>query len=222
MQPDHCSKHSSNEGIERKDWLILVNQHWLRNSFLLDSSWKDRCSAGSNESIELMLVWLFAFDFELCPPSQIGTSSLIFNAERCCKCQQMTLRCPSLVFVHSLFLSSLVSSHCSFYARCSFPSLYLRLLLFLLYCAPNSIADQFFFFKVWLELSDILEIMKVQLNGMKWDQMFYSQWQSEFSAFSAIISESRLPQWKEKEKKTQPQRKDITSNNKQTEHRTRE
>ena len=146
MQPDHCSKHSSNEDIERKGWLILVNQHWPTNFFLLDSSWKDRCSAGSNESMELMLVWLFVFDFELCPPSQIGTSSLIFNAERCCKCQQMTLRCRSLVFVHSLFLSSLVSPHCSFYPCCSFPSLYLRLILFLLYRASSSIAGQFFFF----------------------------------------------------------------------------
>ena len=146
LQPDHCSKHSSNEDIERKGWLILVNQHWLRNFFLLDSSRKDRCSAGSNESMELMLVSLFLFHFELCPPSQIGTSSLIFNAERCCKCQQMTLRCPSLVFVHSLFLSSLVSPHFSFYLCCSFLFLYLRLLLFLLYRASSSIAGQFFFF----------------------------------------------------------------------------
>ena len=33
--------------------------------------------------------------------------------------------------------------------------------------------------------------MTVQLNGMKWDNIFYSQWQSEFSAFSAIISDNK-------------------------------
>ena len=149
MQPDHCSKHSSNEDIERKGWLILVNQHWQRNFFLLDFSSRDRRSAGPNEPMEFMLVWLFVFDFELCPPSQIGTFSLIFNAERCCKCQQMTLRCPWLVFVHSLFLTPLVSPHCSFYPCCSFLSLYLRLLLLLLYRASSSIAGQFFFFYLY-------------------------------------------------------------------------
>ena len=140
MQSDQCSEHSSNEVIKRKCRHIWVKKHWLRNFLLLDFSSKDRRSAGPNESMELMLVWLFVFDFELCPPSQIGTSSWIFKAERCCKCQQMTLRCPSLVFVHSLFLSSLVSPHCSFL------SLYLRLLLFLLYRASSSIAGQFFSF----------------------------------------------------------------------------